>query len=63
MNEKRRKSAGFQDFSKKKSAWSVITPLFYMWLNIDTTGHKKTQKSQNIAVGNYQDQNPRVSKG
>ena len=31
--------------------WSVITPLFYMWFNIDTRGHKKAQKRQNIAVG------------
>ena len=70
-NEKRCKSAVFQDFSKKNfSIWSVITPLFYMWFNIDARGHKKAQKRQNIAVGpedpppgNYQDPKPRVTKG
>ena len=41
-----------------------------MWFNIDTRGHKKAKKSQNIAVGpedpplgNYQDPKPRVTKG
>ena len=47
-NEKRRKSAGIQDFFP---TWSVITPLFYMWFSIDSRGHKKAPKSQNIAVG------------
>ena len=41
VNEKRRKSAGFQDFFEfSSSTWSIITPLFYMWFNIDTGGHK-----------------------
>ena len=44
-NEKHRKSAGFQ---KKISTWSVIATLFYMWVNIDTKGHKKAPKSRNI---------------
>ena len=35
-------------FPKFSSTWSIITPLFYMWFNIDTRGHKKARKSQNI---------------
>ena len=69
-NEKRGKSTGFQAFSDFFFTWSVITPLFYMGFNIDTRGHKKAQKRQNIAVGpedprpgNYQDPKPRVTKG
>ena len=50
-NKKRYKSAGFQDFSDFFFTWSVITPLFCMWFNIDTRGHKKAQKRQNIGVG------------
>ena len=60
----------FKIFPKFFSTWSVITPLFYMWFNIDTRGHKKAQKRQNIAVGpedpppgKYQDPKPRVTKG
>ena len=36
VNEKRRKSVGFQDFFDFFSTWSMINPLFYMWFNIDT---------------------------
>ena len=70
-NKKHCKSAGCQDFFIFFPTWSVFTLLFYnMWVNIDTWGHKKAQKWQNIAVGpedpppgNYQDPKPRVTKG
>ena len=42
---------------------SIITHLFYMRFNIDTRGPKKAPKSQNIAVGIYQDPKPWVTKG
>ena len=52
------------------SIWSVITPLVYIWVNIDTRWHTKSLKSQNIAVGpqdppprDYQDPIPQVTKG
>ena len=31
--------------------WSVITPLVYKWVNIDTRGHTKSPKSQKILPG------------
>ena len=50
--------------------FKMLTPLFYMWFNIVTRGHKEAPKSQNIAVGpedpppgNYQDPKLRVTKG
>ena len=62
-NEKRRKSVGFQDlFEFFFSTWSVMTPLFYMWFNIVTRGHKKAPKGQ-LDPGNYKDPKPRVTKG
>ena len=43
-NKKYRKSVNFQDFLNF-STRSAITPLFYMWINIDTSGYKKSKKA------------------
>ena len=69
-NEKHHKSSILTIFPKFSTTWSVITPLFYIWVNIDTRGHTKAPKSLNIAVGPqdpppdfYQDPICRVTKG
>ena len=40
----------FQIFEFFVSTWSIITALFFMWFNMDTTGHKKAPKSQNMSI-------------
>ena len=57
-NEKRRKSAGFQDFSDFSFLHGQLLPLYSI---SGLTLIKKAQKRQNIAVGpegNYHDSNP-----
>ena len=41
---------GFKIFPKKFSTSSVITSFFYMWFNIDTMGHEKSQTSAKAQV-------------
>ena len=43
MNEKQHKSVSFQDFFE---FLFLHAPLFYMWVNIDTRGHKKLLKAK-----------------
>ena len=50
-NKKHRKLAKFQECSEFFSTWSVINPLFSVWVNFYTREHKKAPKSLNVAVG------------
>ena len=48
--QKHPKSVSFPNLFNFFSTWSVITSLFFMWFNIDNSGHKRNPKSENIAV-------------
>ena len=43
INKKHHKSVKI--FQKFSSTWSDITPMFYIWVNVDTRGHTKAPKS------------------